>query len=96
MKIDAAPENDKGLVGSLTPKMHKVLMFIRRTIEAKGVSPSIDEIRIYLGLESKSSVHLTLTELDERGMIRKYPHRARSIDITAKGMSVTMGNENES
>ena len=46
-----------------------------------GISPSFDEMRIGVGLRSKSGVHRLVTSLNERGYIRRLYHRARSIEV---------------
>ncbi len=35
-----------------------------------------------LGLKSKSGVHRLITGLEERGFIRRLPHRARALEVT--------------
>lgn len=47
-------------------------------------SASFDEIRDALGLNSKSGVHRLVTALDERGLIRRLPNRARSIVVVGQ------------
>ena len=65
----------------LTPKQHQLLMFIHERLSASGVSPSFDEMKAALGLKSKSGVHRLITALEERGFIRRLPHRARALEI---------------
>ena len=48
-----------------------------------GVSPSQSECARGLGLASKHSVHRMLGELEERGLIRRQPARARAIEVLA-------------
>ena len=65
----------------LTPKQYKLLMFINKTLKEKGVSPSFDEMKEAIGLKSKSGIHALIEALDERGFIRKLPHRARALEV---------------
>jgi repressor LexA len=66
----------------LTKKQRELLQFIQeRLTETGGVSPSFDEMKEALGLKSKSGVHRLITGLEERGFIRRMPHRARALDI---------------
>ncbi len=65
----------------LTRKQHELLMFINERIKSKGVSPSFDEMKEALGLKSKSGIHRLITGLEERGFIRRLPHRARALEI---------------
>lgn len=65
----------------LTRKQHELLMFINERLNASGVSPSFDEMKDALGLKSKSGIHRLITGLEERGFIRRLPHRARALEI---------------
>ncbi|MBO5996963.1 MAG: transcriptional repressor LexA [Alphaproteobacteria bacterium] len=65
----------------LTKKQHQLLLFISERIEKQGVSPSYDEMREALQLKSKSGIFRLLSALEERGFIRRLPHRARALDV---------------
>ncbi len=65
----------------LTEKQHKLLLFIAKEIEKRGVSPSYDEMREALDLKSKSGIFRLLGSLEERGFIRRLPHRARALEV---------------
>ncbi len=65
----------------LTRKQHELLIFIHRRLEATGVSPSFDEMKDALNLKSKSGIHRLITGLEERGFIRRLPHRARALEV---------------
>lgn len=65
----------------LTRKQHELLMFIHERIKEGGVSPSFDEMKDALDLRSKSGIHRLITALEERGFIRRLPHRARALEI---------------
>ena len=60
----------------LTRKQHELLMFIHERIKETGVSPSFDEMKEALDLASKSGIHRLITALEERGFLRRLPHRA--------------------
>lgn len=65
---------------SLTRNMRDLYEFIRDYSEANsGVAPSYDEMMTYLGLHSKSGVYRLVCALEERGVIRRLPNRARAI-----------------
>jgi repressor LexA len=66
----------------LTRKQHELLMFIHERIKETGVSPSFDEMKDALGLASKSGIHRLITALEERGFLRRLPHRARALEVT--------------
>jgi len=65
----------------LTRKQHELLMFIHERIKESGVSPSFDEMKEALDLASKSGIHRLITALEERGFIRRLPHRARALEV---------------
>ncbi len=66
----------------LTPKQKQLLLFINERIEATGVPPSFDEMKEALELKSKSGIHRLIMALEERGFIRRLPHRARALEVT--------------
>jgi repressor LexA len=65
----------------LTKKQHELLLFIHRHLQKNGVSPSFDEMKDALALKSKSGIHRLITGLEERGFIRRLPHRARAVEV---------------
>ncbi len=65
----------------LTKKQYDLLLFIHERVQKNGVSPSFDEMKLALDLRSKSGIHRLITALEERGFIRRLPHRARAIEI---------------
>ena len=66
----------------LTRKQHELLMFINQRLAATGVAPSFDEMKDALNLRSKSGIHRLISGLEERGFIRRLPHRARALEVT--------------
>jgi repressor LexA len=65
----------------LTRKQYELLLFIDRRLKDYGVSPSFDEMKEALDLKSKSGIHRLITGLEERGFIRRLPHRARALEV---------------
>jgi len=65
----------------LTRKQKELLLLIRDRVARDGVTPSFDEMKEALGLRSKSGIHRLITGLEERGFIRRLPHRARALEI---------------
>lgn len=65
----------------LTKKQYQLLLFIDRRLKESGVSPSFDEMKEALDLKSKSGIHRLITGLEERGFIRRLPHRARALEV---------------
>src|SRR5579864_4955336 len=66
----------------LTKKQHELLIFINQRLAATGVAPSFDEMKDALNLRSKSGIHRLISGLEERGFIRRLPHRARALEVT--------------
>ena len=65
----------------LTKKQRELLLFINERLTATGVSPSFDEMKDALNLKSKSGIHRLVGGLEERGFIRRLPHRARALEV---------------
>ncbi|MCI4663060.1 MAG: transcriptional repressor LexA [Neomegalonema sp.] len=65
----------------LTKKQYDLLMFIHERVGETGVPPSFDEMKDALELKSKSGIHRLITALEERGYIRRLPHRARALEV---------------
>lgn len=65
----------------LTRKQHELLVFLNARLQKSGVCPSFDEMKDALGLKSKSGIHRLITGLEERGFVRRLPHRARALEI---------------
>src|SRR5215468_8576451 len=65
----------------LTAKQKELLLYIHERIKETGVSPSFDEMKEALDLASKSGIHRLITALEERGFLRRLPHRARALEV---------------
>ena len=74
----------------LTRKQHELLMYIHERIKETGVSPSFDEMKDALDLASKSGIHRLITALEERGFLRRLPHRARALEVVKLPEQATM------
>src|SRR5512145_1252758 len=68
-------------VSMLTTKQKELLVFIHARLQETGVPPSFEEMKDALDLQSKSVVHRLIMALEERGFIRRLPHRARAIEV---------------
>ena len=66
----------------LTEKQRTLLVFIHDCLNERGVSPSFDEMKDALSLKSKSGIHRLITALEERGFLKRLPHRARALEVT--------------
>ena len=65
----------------LTRKQKNLLLFINKKLRASGVSPSYEEMKDSLNLKSKSGIHRLISALEERGFIRRLPHKARALEV---------------
>ena len=65
----------------LTQKQRNLLVFINKSIRNTGVSPSYDEMKNSLNLKSKSGIHRLISALEERGFIKRLPHKARALEV---------------
>lgn len=65
----------------LTQKQSELLEFIDRHLAERGISPTFDEMKVALGLRSKSGIARLLSGLEERGYIRRIAARWRAIEL---------------
>ena len=65
----------------LTKKQKNLLIFINKKIRSSGISPSYEEMKNSLNLKSKSGIHRLISALEERGFIRRLPHKARALEV---------------
>lgn len=75
----------------LTKKQRELLLFIHRTMKKEGVPPSYEEMKVALGLHSKSGIHRLVKALEERGFLKRLPNRARAIEIIRMPDALTPG-----
>ena len=65
----------------LTKKQKNLLLYINKNLRSSGVSPSYEEMKQSLNLKSKSGIHRLISALEERGFIRRLPHKARALEV---------------
>src|SRR5260370_36662281 len=65
----------------LSRKQNERVVFINKRLNDGGVSPSFDEMKDALRLKSKSGTPRLITGLEERGFLRRLPHRARALQV---------------
>ena len=70
-----------GICSMLTKKQKNLLIFINKKIRSSGISPSYEEMKNSLNLKSKSGIHRLISALEERGFIRRLPHKARALEV---------------
>jgi repressor LexA len=66
---------------ALTKRQRQVYDFISSFVQAKGYSPSFEEIGRGLGLSSLATVHKHISNLEKKGLLKRDYNRSRSIDV---------------
>jgi repressor LexA len=70
----------------LTKRQKEILDFIIEFIDREGYSPSMEEIAGHFQFASLNAVFKHLASLSRRGYLTRDPNRARSIEISRKGL----------
>ncbi len=80
---DAIPttSDSAAIVRPLSDRQAKILTMIRSAIAERGYPPSIREVGEAVGLASPSSVAYQLQMLEQKGYIRRDPHRPRAMEV---------------
>ncbi|MBM3631270.1 MAG: transcriptional repressor LexA [Alphaproteobacteria bacterium] len=65
----------------LTKKQKNLLIYINKKLRSTGISPSYEEMKQSLNLKSKSGIHRLISALEERGFIKRLPHKARALEV---------------
>mgnify|MGYP003131889841 CR=1 FL=1 len=68
----------------MTKRQRTVLDFIKKYWSKHKYAPSYEEIRVGLGMTSKSGVKLCVDRLVRGGWVTQVPHQARSVVPTDK------------
>jgi len=66
---------------ALTRRQKEVYDFLAQFVEKHGYSPSFEEIGEGLGLSSLATVHKHVSNLEEKGLLKRDYNRSRSIDL---------------
>lgn len=69
----------------LTRRQREILDFLTEFIERHGYSPSLEEVGRRFGLSSLATVHKHLTNLQEKGFIKRAWNRSRSVELVPTG-----------
>jgi repressor LexA len=72
----------------LTRRQKEILDYVGRHLERKGYAPTIEEIGEHFGLSSLATVHKHLTNLQEKGFIKRAANRSRALELVPSGMAV--------
>ncbi len=65
----------------LTKRQREILDFLAEFIQQHGYAPSLEEIGRRFGLSSLATVHKHLTNLQEKGFIKRAWNRSRSVEL---------------
>ncbi len=65
----------------LTKRQREILDYLNEFIQQHGYAPSLEEIGRRFGLSSLATVHKHLTNLEEKGFIRRLWNRSRSVEL---------------
>lgn len=72
----------------VTRRQKEILDFLTRHLERKGYAPTIEEIGEHFGLSSLATVHKHLTNLQEKGLIKRAANRSRALELVASDVKV--------
>jgi len=65
----------------LTKRQREILDYLNDFIQQHGYAPSLEEIGRRFGLSSLATVHKHLTNLQEKGFIKRSWNRSRSVEL---------------
>src|SRR3954466_9406916 len=71
----------EGPVQPLTKRQREILDYLQEFIQQHGYAPSLEEIGHRFSLSSLATVHKHLTNLQEKGFIRRSWNRSRSVEL---------------
>jgi len=72
----------------LTRRQKEILDFLTRHIEKRGYAPTIEEIGDHFGLSSLATVHKHLSNLQEKGLIKRAWNRSRALELVPAEIKV--------
>src|ERR1700747_784326 len=72
----------------LTKRQREILDYLNEFIGQRGYAPSLEEIGRRFGLSSLATVHKHLTNLQEKGFIKRAWNRSRSVEMVPPGRAV--------
>src|SRR5207245_6456562 len=72
----------------LTRRQKEILDYLTEYIGSQGYAPTIEEIGHHFGLSSLATVHKHLTNLQEKGLIKRAWNRSRALELVPAGVTV--------
>ena len=70
----------------LTKRQREILDYLNDFIQQHGYAPSLEEIGRRFNLSSLATVHKHLTNLEEKGFIKRAWNRSRSVELVPTRM----------
>ncbi|MGY9074231.1 MAG: transcriptional repressor LexA [Acidimicrobiales bacterium] len=74
----------------LTDRQRSILEFLENVMRERGYPPSVREIGAAVGLNSPSTVHSHLAQLEAAGYLRRDPTKPRAIEVCFDASSGTI------
>lgn len=68
-------------VKTLTRRQKQLLDFLEQQIDRNGYAPTLEEIGAEFGLTSLATVHKHLSNLEEKGLIKRSAGRSRALEL---------------
>jgi len=84
-------QNRREQVDNITSRQRRILEFIQRTVRDRGYPPTVREIGEAVGLNSSSSVHAQLANLERRGLLKRDPTKPRAMELQGPGSARPSG-----
>jgi repressor LexA len=72
----------------LTRRQKEILDFLNGFIDREGYAPTIEEIAEHFSLRSLATVHKHLTNLQDKGLIRRAWNRSRALELVPTDVRV--------
>jgi len=72
----------------LTRRQKEILDYLGRYIERRGYAPTIEEIGEHFGLSSLATVHKHLSNLQEKGLVKRAWNRSRALELVPAKVEV--------
>jgi repressor LexA len=72
----------------LTRRQKEILDFLNGYIDREGYAPTIEEIAEHFSLRSLATVHKHLTNLQDKGLIRRAWNRSRALELVPTDIKV--------
>jgi repressor LexA len=72
----------------LTRRQKEILDYLSGYIEEHGYAPTIEEIGRHFGLSSLATVHKHLTNLQDKGLVKRAWNRSRALELVPSQVTV--------